>query len=396
MTKAILCALGLGLLLGVTPTARADDPGYFLSWHQKKELLSLGRIQDEAGTWYDIWICPGYVPPASYAREHFKAAGADFHEYIEANKYHSLKEGSQACFNWALQECGWGFTVKGIPRAWGEHFTLANERTERRVFGWWLAYPWAFLESSVETAFRGALGTVGTAGGLVSGAAIVPAYHALDSAVAGVWNLGVNTIIIPTVGVTWNTVIGPPLALVGQKPAESRVDGFWVTIVAPDRAPVTRTLSPAEIRLLAQWGVLLFKETQPLAQQQKELDQHASEQEAQLRRALQDLRAETAQKRAVLHQEKAALIQQVAATNELVTAMLNQHTALTYGGDCEAEVRNYLQSQQMPNADIEQVLALLRTYQSPRTMAPAPVRRKTDPLQRSVEVIGQSAADALK
>lgn len=396
MTKAILRALCLAVVLCLTPSAQADDPGYFLSWHQKKELLSLGRIQDAAGTWYDIWICPGYVPPASYAREHLNAAGADFHEYIEAHKYRSLKEGSTACFNWALQDCGLGFTVKGIPHAWGDHFSLANERTERRVFGWWLAYPWAFLESSVETAFRGALGTVGTAGGLVSGAAIVPAYHALDSAVAGVWNLGVNTIIIPTVGVTWNTVVGPPLALVGQKPAESRVDGFWVTIVAPDRAPVTRTLSPDEIRLLGQWGLLLFKETQPLAQQQQELDQHSAAQEAQLRRALQDLRAETARKRAAVQQEKVALIQQVAATNELATTLSSQHATLAYGEACEAQMRSYLQSQQVSGADADRVLALLRTYQSPRTMAPSPVRRKTDPLQRSVDVIGQSAADALK
>ena len=396
MTKAILRALCLAAVLGLTPSAQADDPGYFLSWHQKKDLLRLGRIQDEAGTWYDIWICPGYVPPASYAREHLNAAGADFHEYIEAHKYHSLKEGSTACFHWALQDCGLGFTVKGIPRAWGDHFTVASARTERRVFGWWLAYPWAFLESSVETAFRGALGTVGTAGGLVSGAAIVPAYHALDSAVAGVWNLGVNTLIIPTVGVTWNTVVGPPLALVGQKPAESRVDGFWVTIVAPDHAPVTRALTPDEIRLLAQWGLLLCKETQPLALQQKELDQRASEQEAQLRRALQNLRAETAQNRAALQQEKVALIQQVAATNELAAALSSQHATLTYGGDCETEVRRYLQSQQVSSEDMGRVLALLRTYRSPRVVAPAPVRRKTDPLQRSAEVIGQSAADALK
>ena len=114
--------------------------------------------------------------------------------------------------------------MKGIPRAWGQHFTVARERSRRRVFGWWMAYPWAFMESAVETAFRGVLGTVGTAGGIVSGVAVVPAYHALDSAVAGVWNLGVNTVIVPVVGFGWNTVIGPPLAMV----ARSRRNRAWM------------------------------------------------------------------------------------------------------------------------------------------------------------------------
>jgi hypothetical protein len=226
MKKRIMGAGIAALLLLGMVSVRADDPGYFLSFQQKKQLMALGRIKDSAGTWYDVWICPGYVPPGRYARDSFKQAGSDFAEYFEANKYRSLKSGSAACFDWALHDCGMGFTIKGIPRAWGDHFAAATERTELRVFGWWLAYPWAFMESTVETAFRGALGAAGTAGGIASGLVIVPGYHALDSAVAGMWNLSVNTIIVPTVGNTWNTVVSPPLALIGQKPSASRVDGF--------------------------------------------------------------------------------------------------------------------------------------------------------------------------
>ena len=136
-----------------------------------------------------------------------------------------------------------------------------------------MAYPWAFMESTVESAFRGALGTVGTVGGTVSGVAIVPAYHALDSAVAGVWNLSVNGVVIPSVGITWNTVVGPPLALVGQKPSESRVDGFWVTIVSSGAEPGMLKLSAGEAELLGQWGLLLLKETQPFAEQRHTVKQ---------------------------------------------------------------------------------------------------------------------------
>ena len=68
----------LACFCGLSTCAWADDPGYFLSWQQKKQLTCLGRIQDASGTWYDVWICPGYAPPGRYAKDHFFAAGRDF------------------------------------------------------------------------------------------------------------------------------------------------------------------------------------------------------------------------------------------------------------------------------------------------------------------------------
>ena len=290
MARPLMHAAILAIFLLSASFALADDPGYFLSWQQKKQLTCLGRIQDSAGTWYDVWICPGYAPPGRYAKDHFFAAGRDFREYFEANKYHMLKKGSSACFDWALKECGLGFTVKGIPRAWGRHFSVAHERTKRRVFGWWLAYPWAFMEASVETAFRGALGAAGTAGGIGSGLAVVPAWHALDSAVAGTWNLGVNTIALPAVGIAWNTAVAPPLALVGQKPAESRVDGFWVTVVASGRTPGDRPPNAEEMELLARWGMLMLQETKPFEQERAEIERKSKEQEQEYYRAMRAAR----------------------------------------------------------------------------------------------------------
>jgi hypothetical protein len=75
MTRWTLPATGLALFLGFAAFAQGDDPGYFLSWQQKKQLMGLGRIQDASGTWYDVWICPGYAPPGRYAKDHFFAAG---------------------------------------------------------------------------------------------------------------------------------------------------------------------------------------------------------------------------------------------------------------------------------------------------------------------------------
>ena len=390
MTRSIVSILFATLLLSLCAPAKADDPGYFLSWQQKKDLLRLGRIQDSAGTWYDVWICPGYTPPTCYARDHVRKAGVNFHEYIEANKYHSLKEASKACFNWAFEECGLGFTVKGIPRAWGRHFSVAHERTQRRVFGWWMAYPWAFMESTVESTFRGALGTVGTVGGTVSGVAIVPAYHALDSAVAGVWNLSVNGVIIPSVGITWNTVVSPPLALVGQKPSESRVDGFWVTIVSSGAEPGMLKLAPGEIELLGQWGLLLLKETQPFAEQRDQLGKEAGEKETQLRREIRELQLDTERQRTALREKECEAIRQAVATNASLAAVP------PYAGNYEAGIRRYLAGQQLTGTEIEKILNLLRTYQCPRTFVPSQIREKTDPLRRSVDVIGESVEDTLK
>ena len=396
MTRKIASALFALSLFAVANPGEADNQGYFLSWQQKKELLCLGRIQDGTGIWYDIWICPGYHPPAHYAKEHLKQAGADFYEYFERNKYHSLKEGSKACFDWALKTCGLEFTVKGIPQAWGNYFSVAHDRTQRRVFGWWMAYPWALLESTVETAFRGALGGVGTVGGLASGVAIVPAYHALDSAIAGVWELGVNTIIIPTVGVTWNTVIGPPLALVGQKPAQSRVDGFWVTMVDSGRERSVHQLTPAELQLLSEWGLLLLKETKPLNEKRIEISKDADERTKRLYHEIQQVRTETGQKRAALRTEEHAFIQQLAATNELSSALLSQHSELVHSWDYADQLRHYLANQKLSATDITRILSLLKAYSSPRAGLPSRTRGKTDPLLRSVDVIGEAIEDTLK
>ncbi|MEI6167424.1 MAG: hypothetical protein WCS52_09535 [bacterium] len=396
MIKKLFYGMLLAVAVCRTTEAIPNEQGYFLSWEQKKELMCLGRIQDSRGTWYDVWICPGYVPPATYARKSFSRACGNFGEYFEANKYHSLKEGSSACFDWALHECGMGFAIKGIPRAWGSSFDKANERTERRVFGWWMAYPWAFFESTVETAFRGALGAVGTVGGVATGLAVVPAYHALDSAVAGVWNLGVNTIIIPTVGITWNTVISPPLALIGQKPAVSRVDGFWVTVVNAGRPPEQRQLTPEEVRVFSEWGLFLLKETQPYASRREQVDKTTGVKCTEWQEEIKAAQMQAHRVKESLTGEERAHIRDLIATNGMAATFVNPAFTPAYGSGCETEIRRYLMLQNIPNPQIDQILMLLRTYQSSAIMTPESVRKKTDPLQRSAEIIEKSAEDTFR
>jgi hypothetical protein len=401
MLRRLTVALFVVLFLFAAQPIRADDPGYFLSWKQKKQLLWVGRIQDSTGNWYDVWICPGYLPPAQYSWRHFKKTGADLHEYVEANKYRSLKEGSKACLNWAFKDCGLGFTVHGIPRAWGKHFSVAHERSQRRVFGWWMAYPWALLESSLETVFRGALGSAGTIGGTVSGIAIVPAYHALDSAIVGVWDLGVNTIILPAVGITWNTVVGPPLALIGQKPAESRVDGFWVVEI-PAVQPAARPLNPGETAALGRWGLLLLKVSRPFIEDRRQNDENCRLKKEELSRQIQQLDQEIHRKRNASLANQRAEIQQAGSQPDTEKEFSDLAVAFSPRGECESQVRAYLRDERIPNGDIEEIMRLLREYPSPRLListnpvAPGAVRGKTDPLKRSADILGDAVDDKVE
>lgn len=385
--RRIFCAACCMLFLTSVCSAATEDPGYFLSWKQKKELVGLGRIQDSEGVWYDVWICPGYVPPAQSSREHFKKAGENFHEYLEADKYRSLKKGSKACFKWAFKDCGAGFIIEGVPRAWNRYFSVAHERTQRRVFGWWLAYPWALMESTADMAFRGVVGSSGVAAGVACGTAVVPAYHALDSAVEGSWNLGAEGVILPASAVAWNTVVGPPLALVGQKPAESRVDGFWVTMV--DSVP--RKLSENEIQQLGQFGQQLLAEAGPYEQRLTELNTVARENENRIRQELRDAQSEASQKRHELNEEKLAHIRQVVERSDL--SGIPEYSAGDVS-DHSMEIRRYLQEQSVPDADIRKILDLLKNGRPLRNQKTAG-REKTDPLLRSAEIVGESAEEML-
>ena len=92
-----------------------------------------------------------------------------------------------------------------------------------------------------------------------------------------------------------------------------------------------------------------------------------------------------------LQNEERARIQQVATTNEWFNTLQTQHPDLKYSEAYTAQVIRYLQEKNLPSGDIQRILHLLQTTESPCNIRP-----KTDPLQRSVEVIGESATDVLE
>jgi hypothetical protein len=245
----------------------AEDEGYFLNLKQKGQLISLGLIQDNEGIWYNIWICPGYVPPYRYAKKYFYKTGSDFDEYLHAKKYKDLVKHSKDTYRWAFDDCIHDFIIKGVPKTWDNNFQRASDRTDKRVFGWWFAYPWALMESTVESVVRIPLGLAGSVLGTGWATAVVPTYYMTNSSFKGLWHLSVDTITIPIVAGTWNTIISPPLSLVGQKPSLRRVDGFWVKSLTEEQvlnieysdAPIIRD----DIVMLEQWGMFLDTELKP-------------------------------------------------------------------------------------------------------------------------------------
>ncbi len=391
--------LGVLLILSSWPATFASTPadeGYFLSWQQKKELLWLGRIEDAQHAWYDVWICPGYLPPAQHSWKYLKKTGRDFGEYIHTNKYHVVSKVSRQCLHWALQDCGMGFTVKGIPRGWSRNFKSANERHERRVFGWWLAYPWAFLESSVETAFRAGLGAAGTALGVSSGIVFVPSYAAVDSAVKGAWDLSVNTVVLPVAGLAWNTVATPPLALIGQKPSESRVDGFWVvklsTAQAESRPGGAHSVTPDDIPGLAQWGQFLYDESRDTREEQKRIDDDFRKEQDDLRERQQALWKEMEGRRKEIFKKQREEIASALERGDNARTFSAVSAVYVPGGPCEAEIRRRLQDQGLSAEAIAETLELLEVYPSPA----AELREKTDPVKRAAEIVGESIDDTLE
>ena len=383
---ACLLVLWIPFVAGcATPSPRAagagdSDPGYFLSMKQKGQLIGQGRIEDSAGIWYDVWIVPGYVQPARRTKTYVRKAGSNFAEYGKAGKYRSLARRSKRACKWAFSDCLVDFTIEGVPELWRNSFSSARERTERRVFGWWFAYPWALMEGLVGTVVVVPLGAAGTVGGTAWGAAVVPAYHMVDSAAAGTWHLAVDAILFPAVACTWNTVVAPPLAMVGQKPSPSRVDGFWVTqVTAGEIAREAMNASPPdskELQSIAQWGRQLLAETQTFEDRRRALTKETQDQISALRKKEQEaasaLAAEEKARVVALGGEPGAAYE--ARRARVQSWMPELRGILTDAGDLTPQ-------------QVNRIMTLLTQY-PPSARPPEPViRSKTDPVQRSLEII---------
>lgn len=368
----------------------AEDEGYFLNLKQKGQLISSGLIQDNEGVWYNIWVCPGYMPPYRYAKKYFYKTGSDFGEYFHTKKYSDLVDDSRKSYRWAFDDCIHDFIIEGVPKAWEKYFEAASKRTEKRVFGWWFAYPWAFMESTVESIIRIPFGLTGSVLGVGWATAVVPTYYMTNSSVKGLWHLSVNTVTIPMIGGTWNTIISPPLSLIGQKPSLDRVDGFWVKALTNEQvlnmeysdSPVS--ISQDDIALLVQWGTILDDELKPYENQYAQIRKET----AAATKKIVDYQKE---RESIIYEEESQHMKKL-RTDSDKQQLLSSLSERGFTADRLKVLRSKLRETMQENGTVDdkrinRLIELLIKY------PPSPVNEKgfrsnkTDPIRRSLDVV---------
>lgn len=385
MSKKLLFLFALSLSAG----AQAD---YFLQGGQMADLIKQGQMTGEDGARYDVWIVPGYIGPAQDAADGWREAGHDLASYGQAGLYYDVWNNSAAVLDFAGHNTIGQFALAGSASAWREALGAAQGRVERRVFGWWFAYPWAVLEASGESVLRLGLGlpagvVIGAAGGTLAPVATF-AWPAAKSVYHGV---GKGT-LLPLAAASWNTVIAPPLALLGQQPARERADGFWLKRLDPQHNDDELQSSLAALR---QWRqtASATAEAQALHNELKALRREMRERRQRLQRALDE---EQASGERQLASKKLALLTQKAQQDDAFPAGERQQlrSLLQRHGrqPAIAALRGDGLSEQQADSLLSQLLGPLpltpvQESSSPELRADA---EKTDPLRRRIQLLGGS------
>lgn len=227
------------MLLCLLPVLAGAEE-YFLDAAQKRELLMEGQITGRDGARYNVWIVPGYAPPMTHVGKGWRAARVDLAEYGKPGYWPAMLKMTRQLMRYARKDVVRDFALEGSAEAWRESAVAANRRVERRVFGWWFAWPWALVEASAESVVRVGLGVPGGAVLWAGSGVVTPVvYLAWPTGMATGHALGQGT-LYPLSAAGWNTLVAPPLALAGQQPAPERADGWWMKRMADPAEPEIR------------------------------------------------------------------------------------------------------------------------------------------------------------
>lgn len=360
--------------------ARAD---YFLDAHQKAELVSHGQITGQDGALYNVWIVPGYVGPGQDVVAGWRQAGDDMAEYGDGKTYQNALRHSRDTFRFAHKDILREFAFKGTGRTWRESFSTAAVRVDKRVFGWWFAYPWAFLEATGVSALRVGVGVpTGVAVGAGSVSVLPLVELSLPMLKAG-YHSTVDGTALPLVAASWNTVIAPPLALLGEQPSPERADGFWMKRIDP---------ATSDTRLLATLQALSAWRDQQLASapaQAVTVAQAAEEQAFRARREalLRELAKEQLDRHDAAEARLLAVLRAAATAPDAPAAETLRALAQQHG---RQPLVNALRGEALDEAAASALLdVLLGGSPVPLQEPPAlrPDKEKTDPLRRSFELM---------
>ncbi len=369
--------VGVALVATLPITTHADN--YFLTVQQKQELVLRGQLHDEQQRLYDIWIVPGYVEPLKHVQKGWRNAGEALQHYGDAKFYDDIKKYSNKTWRYGHKTILNKYTFTGSKKAWQNDMATASQRTQKRVFGWWLAYPWGVFEATTESVFRLATGiTVGVAVA-ASAYTLVPAISMTWPVVESAGFASIQGTAYPLVASAWNTVIAPPLALLGQQPAPQRADGFWMKQVDD---PNLQDLAEIVIKWQRQLAVnnptneaVATKDKkaqiQRLYQQIKELEQQVQQDEkAQQSQQISQLLLNAQQQKPQLEAEL--------QSKGLSLAMLARN---------RQAIKVKLSVLNLSYEDLDKLLDVLLVDGVPQNLPERSSNDKIDPLQRSLDIL---------
>lgn len=369
--------------LAVSPVWAGD---YFLSGEQKRELIVRGQMHDEQQRLYDVWIVPGYVVPGKNVREGWHNAGEEIQAYGKPELYHDIRRFSHATWDAGRLHILRDFAFKGTREAWRQDMDVAERRTRQRVFGWWLAYPWGVLEAATESLVRIVGGVpVGVAVSASAYTVVPVVYGAVPLVTSTGYALGQGT-VWPASAAAWNTVISPPLAVFGQKPAPERADGFWMKQVDDPRLA-----NIADV--LADWR-MRFEQSGATKERDEALmliSQANTEQVKALEGQIHAADAEAEQKRKVVKQRwLEVFLADIAANRPSLDAALQaKGVPLTLLVSQRPAVEETLVRKAWPREDARRLLdAVIGDRFKDVPQEPVrPTNEKTDPVKRVIQVL---------
>jgi hypothetical protein len=377
----------LTLMIGVNGLSPAvAGEGYFLTGPQKQELILRGQMHDEQHRLYDVWIVPGYVVPRETAQKGWRKAGEALEAYSKPEFFPNLHKYADKTWRFGTRETLREYTFRGTREAWRKDMQVAGERTRKRVFGWWLAYPWGLLEATTESVFR--IGTGIPTGMVVAASAytVFPGVYVVTPSVVSLGHAAGEGTAFPLAAATWNTVIAPPLAMLGQRPAPQRADGFWMKQVDDPQLKVL-------IGELVSWREALSK-AQPTAERDAVIQRLEAEQSAQT----QDLYARIRAIEQVSGERIAAvranwmsgvMAQARTQRQEMVSRLDKADVPLTMLAAQREQVVTALAARGWTSLDAEALVAIL-LGDTPDTAVPRRAAdEKTDPVKRVIEVMGK-------
>jgi hypothetical protein len=173
------------------------------------------------------------------------------------------------------------------------------------------------------------------------------------------------------------------MSLVGQKPAPSRTDGFWVKQI-DDPSISEEPIMPKDIETLAAWGRLLLSASQPFEVQRQSLQKQTQAEHDAI-----NTKSDQAQT-AIRRKEKESFhsIAEDPAQKETLDYLRSRSFDSKRTIKATGDVRRHLEAQkQLSSAEINRIMSLLTRYPPSATTNQPPLRPKTDPLIHSVDVI---------